>query len=254
MTEKLSIVILTKNVEHIIGRCLEAVKGLSVDIVILDGDSTDKTKQICRKYTSRFYNLPDPNNKISGAELKNIAIAKAKHDWIFSLDADEIVSPDLYKEIKNIIENGTKYNGFYIRRLDYVFMETPITITNILRLYRRSKGSFKHSIHEKVYIKGETATLNGLLHHYSFKDVSDYFARYNKYTTLEARNLYKQNPHASDISILFNAFARVPFEFLLWYFGKGLWKHGYVGLYCASCSGFYQFMKYMKFYEMKHSK
>ncbi len=252
MTEKLSIVILTKNVEHIIGRCLEAVKGLSDDIVILDGDSTDKTKEICKRYGTRYYNLPDPDNKISGAELKNIAISKAKHDWIFSLDADEIVSPELKKEIADILKKGTKYNGFYIKRRDYAFLNVYMTTTPILRLYRNSKGVFKHSIHEKVYINGETSTLNGFMEHYSYKDVSDYFARFNKYTTLEARKMYAENKNISNGKLIFNSLARPPVEFIIWYFGKGLWMRGFVGFQCACCSAFYQLVKNLKYYELKN--
>ena len=247
--EKVSIVILTKNVDHIIGRCLEALKGVSDDIVILDGASTDGTVAICKKYHARVYTLYDPENKVSGAELKNRGIAKAKHDWILNIDADEIVSPQLKKEIEDIMRHGTSYTGFYIKRRDYAFLNTHIATTTHLRLYRRSKGSFKHTIHERVYLDGETTTLNGVMDHYSFKDVTDYFTRFNKYTTLEARALYTKNPHPSRISILLNAVLRPPVEFCIWYFGKGMWKRGLVAFFFAWLSGFYQFVKYLKYYE-----
>lgn len=252
--EKISILILTKNSERMIGRCLEAVKDLSDDIVVLDSMSTDQTTKICKKYTNRVYSLDDKGGTITGGNLRNLVIAKAKHEWIFILDSDEIVSPELKKEIKEVLENGTEYNGFYVKRKDYVFLNTPITITKILRIYKKSKGKFKHIIHESVDVEGKTATFNGILYHYSFVDVSDYFTRFNRYTGIEAKTLYKQNPNIGNFKIILNASLRVPFEFLIWYFGKGLWKAGMVGFFCSCSSGFYQLIKYMKYYELKHQK
>lgn len=262
----LSVVILTKNSERTIQQCLEAIKGLSNDIIIWDSLSNDNTVKIASKYTKRIFHFDDKNWKIlgegtnkkypsdgkrvinDGAALKNLAASKAKHDWVFSLDSDEIVNPELYQEIKRAITQD-KINGFYVNRKDYTFLNTYICTIRLLRLFRKSKGKFYHRVHERPIVEGETRTLKGHMEHYSIASVSDYIDRLNFHTNIEAVRMAEGNPTIKIRKLVFMLATRPAFEFCFWYFYRGLWKRGIGGLFYSLTSAFYQIIKYLKYYE-----
>ncbi len=247
--EKLSIVIMTQDNERTIEKCLDSLKGLTDDIVVLDGGSKDKTIQICKKYSSRVYIRPFRYGKVGLTHRKNMLVKLAKNDWILSIDSDEVMSDELKIDIKKTLNNPT-CSGYYLYRRDYAFLDRYITTTKILRLFDRTKGNFRDLIHEKAYVNGSVGVLKGALHHYSYRDVADYFARVNKYTEVEAYNLHLKNK--SDFIVLLEALARPIAEFFIWYLGKGLWRRGMVGFFYSVGSGIYQFIKYMKYYELKN--
>ena len=98
---KLSVVLATKNEEENIFRCLNSVKNLADEIIIFDEDSTDKTREIAEKLGAKVYIYV---NKTNFHETKQKAIEKAKGEWILQLDADEVVTPELEKEINHVIK------------------------------------------------------------------------------------------------------------------------------------------------------
>lgn len=261
-----SVVILTKNSERTIQQCLEAVKDLSDDIVIWDSLSQDNTLKIASSYTKNIWLFDDHSWKLlgkygktkmrqssgervitDGAGLKNLAVSKAKHDWIFSLDSDEIVTPQLSASIREAITNKN-INGYYIKRKDYTFLNTYICTIPILRLYRKSKGKFRHRVHETVSVEGETPTLKGHMNHFSVANVADYINRLNFHTNIEAVRMAENNTY-NLFKLLFQLATRPVFEFGFWYFYRGLWRRGLGGLFYSLTSSFYQVVKYLKFVE-----
>src|SRR6185369_1664660 len=103
--KKLSIVISAYNEQRKIRECLESAK-FADEIIFLDNSSTDKTVKIAREFTKKVYIQPNDPEKID--LQKNLGIQKATGDWILILDADEEVSPELAKELKNLLENAPK--------------------------------------------------------------------------------------------------------------------------------------------------
>ena len=101
MKNKLSVVLATRNEEANIGPCLASVKGLADDIVVVDEESTDKTCEIAKKYGARVFS--EPHEEVFHI-TKQKALDKAKGEWILQLDADERVTPELAKEIREIID------------------------------------------------------------------------------------------------------------------------------------------------------
>ncbi len=117
MQEKfsISVVVLTKNEEKRIALCLDSVKWAN-EIIVIDDESTDKTLDIVRTYTDKvFVRKMDIEGK-----HRNWAYAKAVNSWVLSLDADEIVTPELKEEIVNVLKNVPKENGFTIPRRNYI--------------------------------------------------------------------------------------------------------------------------------------
>lgn len=115
MNRKISACIITKNEEIYIGRCLESIKNVVDEIIILDGNSTDKTIEICKEYTDRIY-----SHKFSGsfAEERTIVLSMAKYDWILQIDADETLSESLQGYIRNLKEDN-EYVAYAFARRNY---------------------------------------------------------------------------------------------------------------------------------------
>ncbi len=136
---KLSVVLATKNEEENIGQCLESVKGLADEIILYDEFSTDKTREIAKKYGARVFTY---SHKTNFHQTKQKAIEKATGDWILQLDADERVTPELAEEIKSVINmdlNLTRHPEYIS---DSVFVPalkqyTTYNIQNTLRLFSR---------------------------------------------------------------------------------------------------------------------
>ena len=97
---KLSVVLATHNEEANLARCLDSIKDITDEIIVVDGQSTDKTVSIAKKYKAQVIVRENPANFHIN---KNIAIEKATGDWILQLDADEVVSPELASEIRSTL-------------------------------------------------------------------------------------------------------------------------------------------------------
>ncbi|MEK6565704.1 MAG: glycosyltransferase family 2 protein, partial [Bacteroidota bacterium] len=109
---RLSVVIITHNEEQNIARCLESIRGVADEIVVVDSFSTDKTRAICQKHGARFI-----RHKFEGhIEQKNFAMRQAKSPYILSLDADEALSPELRQSILDV-KNNWASDGYRINRL-----------------------------------------------------------------------------------------------------------------------------------------
>ena len=116
-TPKLSVVLATHNEEDNIGRCLEAVKDIADEIVVVDGKSSDQTVQIAKKHNAKVIIRKNPANFHIN---KNIAIDAAHGDWILQLDADEVVSPELSSEIRSTLSvQRPALNGYWVNRKNW---------------------------------------------------------------------------------------------------------------------------------------
>lgn len=192
--EKLSVVLAVFNEEDNIGRCLEAVKALAWEIVVVDGGSSDKTVDIAKKYGARIIRTDNPPNFHIN---KNKAIDAANGDWILQLDADEIVSKELSEEIKRVLVRPTTVNGYWIPRRNFFlgqFLRKGGQYPDYtLRLYKKGKGRLPaRDIHEQASVEGETDYLKNDLLHLRDKNFYIYIQRWNKYTGLLASQI--ENP------------------------------------------------------------
>ncbi|KKU64800.1 MAG: Glycosyl transferase family 2, partial [Candidatus Amesbacteria bacterium GW2011_GWA1_47_16] len=149
---KLSVVMATFNEESNLARCLESVKAIADEIVIVDGESTDKTVGIAKKFKAKVMITGNPINFHIN---KNKAIDAAKGEWILQLDADEVVSPELSGEILSVIRGKSELNGYWINRKNW-FLDRFLTKGGqypdpTLRLYRRGFGRLpEKDVHEQA--------------------------------------------------------------------------------------------------------
>jgi len=246
----ISVVIITYNEQDNIKRCLESVRWAD-EIIVIDSGSYDKTLDIVRKYTNKIY-----IHKWKGySKEKNFGILKAKNDWILSIDSDEVVSDELKDEIIKSIKN-TKFDGFFIPRKVY-FLDKWIKHCGWypdfqLRLFKKSKGRFDESklVHEGVKLNGKIGYLKNSLLHFPYKDLNQYFQRFNKYTTLAANELFKKNKRVIFVNLILNPI----FTFFKMYFLKLGFLDGFAGFVVCFLSSFYNFVKYSKLWELTRKK
>lgn len=192
----LSVIIIVKDEAAIIGRCLQAVAWAD-EIIVLDSGSSDDTVNICKKYTDKVFNTDWPGF----GPQKQRALDKARGDWVLSIDADEILTPELQREIRQTIETGAS-EGYLLHRLNY-FGDRQIRHggwrpDHVLRLFRHEKGRFSSDlVHESVIVDGEISKLSGVLHHYTVEDIEEALEKANLYASLGARQLHEDGRRAS---------------------------------------------------------
>ncbi len=183
----LSVVLATFNEEKNLIDCLESVKGLAHEIVIIDGGSTDKTLEIAKRYGAKVKITDNPPifhiNKQKAIDL-------ATKDWVLQLDADERVTSQLAEEIKSEIRNPkSEINGYWIPRKNWFLgrflMKGGQYPDYTLRLYRRGYGKLpQKSVHEQAIVKGEVGYLKNPLIHMADLKFSRYLMRFDRYTNL----------------------------------------------------------------------
>jgi glycosyltransferase involved in cell wall biosynthesis len=187
---RLSIVIITFNEERNLARCLDSVKEIADEIVVVDSFSTDNTAAIAGRYNAKVIQHPF----IGYGQQKNFATQQATNDWILSLDADETLTPELQQSIREVKMNPdfsvyemsrlTNYCGKWIKYCGWY----PDKQT---RLYNRTKGKWEEpKVHEYWRLdneKEEGGTLKGDILHYSFRNINEHLKKIEKYSELAAR-------------------------------------------------------------------
>jgi glycosyltransferase involved in cell wall biosynthesis len=244
---RLSVAIITYNEEEEIKDCLESVKWAD-EIVVVDSFSTDKTLDICRQYTNKVF-----QHEWSGySNQKNYAINVTTNPWILILDADERVSERLTKEIKEILDKDLGVDGYYIPRKSY-FLGRWIRYGGwypdySIRLFRKDKGRFEQrEVHESVRINGKTAKLKNHLEHYTYRNLSEYIQRMDRYSTLAAMEMVGEGRRSGPRNILF----RPILTFFRMYILKQGFREGIYGLLISVLYSYYTFLKYAKLWEMR---
>jgi glycosyltransferase involved in cell wall biosynthesis len=243
---QLSVVLITLNSEKTLAKTLEAIKWAD-EIVLVDSGSTDKTLEIAQKFNAKIV-----HRAFDGyGSQKNFATQQAYYDWILSLDDDEVLTPELQQEIQNLDLQNTDYQGFKIPR-SLIFLEKLLRFSGeyrrlTLRLFNRNHGNWNAEyVHESVEVNGKVGTLKNQMLHDSYRDLTDYFNKFNKYTSFGAKTLKERGKRASTFKII----SRFPITFLKIYFLKGSFLDGYAGFMWALLTAMNPVVKYAKLREM----
>lgn len=250
---KLSVVISAFNEEKKIQDCLESVKWAD-EIVFVDNSSTDKTAEIAKKYTGKIFTRP--NNPMLNVN-KNFGFTKATGEWILSLDADERITPELTKEIKELIaHNSSLVNGYWIPRKNIIFgkwIQSDMWWPDYqLRLFRRGKGKFPGiHVHEMVTVEEETEKLQESLLHYNYETVSQFLYKMDKiYTENEVKHILKGGKSLD----WFDAIRMPANDFLKTFFAQKGYKDGLHGLVLSILQAMYMEVVFAKVWERQGFK
>lgn len=241
---KLSVVIITFNEERNIGKCLNSVKDLADDIIVVDSFSTDRTEEIVKSFGARFI-----QHEFEGhIQQKNWAIKQARYPHILSLDADEVLSERLKKSIKYVKANW-KYDGYYFNRLtNYCgkwIRHTSWYPARKLRLWDSRKGKWGGiNPHDKFKLqKGSSRKfLKGDLYHYSYYTINEHIQQINNFSTIVANAYYAENRKVSYFTLIFNPVWRLFRDYII----KLGFLDGFYGLVISANAAFETFLKYLK--------
>lgn len=225
-SQKISAAVLTYNSEKHIENVLCNLKWCD-EIIILDSFSTDKTLEICEKFTNKIYQ----NKFKSFGEQKQLLTSKCSNKWILSVDSDEILDKELIYNISKLSVSDFETNsGFLIKRkhvfLNKVFKYGKESNLWILRLFNIEKGNFNNNIvHESIIVNGSISKIQGTMFHYTISEVSEAIYKMDLYSKLKAKEYFTNKKKVNYIKL----YITFPFTFFREYFLHFNFMNGYEG-------------------------
>ncbi len=251
-SESISVCITACNEERNIRRCLASCSWAD-EIVVVDSFSTDRTLEICREYTPRVYQ----HKWLGYIGQKNLIKDLATGPWIFFVDADEEISPELRDEVQALFSSGEAgdYAGFEFPRMVY-YLGRWIRHGDWypdakMRLFRKDKGICGgKEPHDRTEVDGRVKRLKGNLYHYTYTGLSDQLKTINNFTTISARAMSEDGRRFT----LFNLLMRPGFRFFRGYFIKRGILDGLPGFIVAVLNAYSVFAKYAKLWEFNKFK
>jgi len=251
MRQKISVVILTKNEDAIIGRCLDSVRWAD-EIVVIDDNSIDRTREIAKDYTDKIIAHPLDENF---AAQRNLGIEYSSGDWILEMDADEIVTEGLKNDMLKLLERGSDLAAFRFKRFNNFcgkFLKHGGEETHKpLRLFKRGRAKFEGAAtNEFLSVDGGIGELDSVMEHYNFPTISHYISTQDFYSSLEAKDMAKSLGLMPKRALKRELLAGPIKLFLKIYIKKKGFKDGMHGLIFAALSAWRRFLIYAKYWEL----
>ncbi|MCC9137621.1 glycosyltransferase family 2 protein [Pontibacter silvestris] len=255
MEVKLSVAIITYNEESNIERCLKSIENIADDIVVVDSFSTDRTKDICLAYGTRFM-----ENPFQGwIQQKSFALSQTKYEHVMWLDADEALTDELKESVlavkKNwaadayVVNRLTNYAGKWIHHSGW-YPDKKV------RLFDKTKAGWGgQNPHDRVVPVPEAKIkrLSGDVLHYFSYNVKEHLDQINRYTDVFQNESVQKGKKISIFALL----VKPPFRFFKTYFIKLGFLDGFEGFFIAVLSSYSVFIKYAKpymYYRRNRSK
>jgi glycosyltransferase involved in cell wall biosynthesis len=271
-----SVIIPIRNEAGNLARCLASVRWAD-EIFVVDSQSTDGSIAIAEQNAARVvqfqFNGTWPKKK--NWALENLPF---RNDWVFILDADEVLPPESEQEFRQAVANPGDNAGFWINRR-FMFMGKWLRHAYYpnwnLRLFKHSLGRYEkltdadtqsgdNEVHEHVIVNGPTGRLRCEMDHYAFPSVEVFVEKHNRYSNWEARVSADRQLSESDAQIDSNVVGRrrrlkqfsqrLPFRPFLRFLYIYIWQKGFLdgreGYYFARLHGFYEFLSIAKTYEL----
>jgi len=247
--QDLTVLVLVRDVEEILPRCLESVAWADDIFCVVDPRSKDQSAEVARKYTEHVVD----HEFFNPGHQRNWAIPQIKTEWTLVLDSDEWVSDPLAKRIQALVRDPNSVDAYSIKRDNYFFGKL---IRHCgwhrdynLRLFRTNKGRYQRKrAHEKILIEGNPliASIREPMFHDSYRSFSEYYIGIERFSTWGAEDLYEKGRHAS--------FADLALRPLIRFFKMYVLRHGFLDGYhglvlcgLAACS---VFLKYAKLWNL----
>ncbi len=247
----ISAVIITFNEEKNLERCLDSLKSVADEIVVIDSFSKDKTVEICKRYKTRFI-----QRQWEGySAAKNFGNEQANNDYILSIDADEALSAKLQESIIEMKNKGlegayemnrlTNYCGNWIRYGGW-YPDSKI------RIWNRIEGSWLGEIHEDIDFKKKVIVrhLKGDLLHYSFYSVNDHLQKARHFTDIASRDLFNKGKRSRLFKIIFSPVVKFIKDYL---FRLGF-LDGIPGFTISRISAYATYLKYSKLRKLERAE
>ena len=249
--KKLSAIIIAKNEEGIIADCIDSLLFCD-EIIVIDGESEDRTKEIAKKMGALVYTHTFEDFAIT----RNFGLHKATSEWVFYVDADERVSPALQDNIKHHVLNrkyGDKISAYKVKRKNFYLgnHEWPY-IESMERIFKREalKGWYG-VLHETPKIEGNLDLLEGFLLHYTHRDLTGMLAKTIAWSSTEAK--LRHNAHHPKMTWWRFPRVMIPAFYNSYITQKG-YKVGIVGIVESMYQAFSMFITYTKLWELQKKR
>lgn len=243
---QISVVIIAQDEEECIANAIKSCSPFADEVVVIDGGSVDKTVQIAQELNCHVY-----HNPWSGyAKQRNFGANKAIHDWIFFIDADEIVDQKLAASLiswKN--QPILEADAFSINRIgDFLGKWLDTRPETHIRLYNKTIFQIKDVLVHEAPDVGDQRVIHlpGVVWHAGFRSIGELANRFNKYTDLDSQKAYLEGQKFSAIRLILKPHGKF-LQMYLWY---GMYKQGFVGFFIAGLWSYYIFLKELKIYEL----
>ncbi len=201
--QRVSVVLLTRNEEALIGRALASARAFADEIMLIDSNSTDRTKEIAEAAGATVYN----QDWLGWVGQRRKAASLARNDWLFFLEADEIVTPELAADIRlHMAGDPEPGSGFTVERKDEFLgrlmfeMRRASKRAGFVRLYNRTRSDWRSDmlVHEELACPGPLVRLKGSMLHWRNYAIADQIATYNRYSELEMREMLSKSNRVPD--------------------------------------------------------
>ena len=189
---RLTVCLVAQNEQENLPRVLQSIQGIADEIIVVDGGSTDRTQEIAREQGAGVFFRAFTNH----ADQKNYAASLASHNWIFLLDADEVLSAELKESVRRWKREPPEFAVYEMPRLTW-YLGGWIRHSRWYpdwqrRIYRRDKASFSGVIHSALRYEGRIGRLRGNLLHYTIRTFSEHEAKLERYTTAIAKEMFEE--------------------------------------------------------------
>jgi len=281
----ISVVLATYNEEKNLKRCLDSVKSFADEIIVVDGSSTDKTRELAKELGAKVIKTTNkPNFHIN----KQMAMDEAKGELVLQMDADEVIDDELAAFIKKTHQEvlklkkdkvncearegalGQKNLELKIKNLEYpaawwlkrknLFLNTWLKKGGqypdpVIRLYVNGFARLpQKDVHEQMQVDGDTAWADGHLLHYSNPEFKDYLRKFQAYTSLKASQLYEQKVKINLINSINHLIVKPTVTFLSLFIRHKGFVDGIAGFVFALFSGLHHSVAYLKLWELYERK
>jgi (heptosyl)LPS beta-1,4-glucosyltransferase len=254
MSAGLSVVICARDEESVIERCLASVSWAD-ELLVLDSGSTDGTRERAAAAGATVHRQA----WLGFSAQKNRAAALAAHDWVLSLDADEIVTPRLARSIQEVLRGPMNPRDGWVvdRRGNFLGVllsngSRPAKRRRFVRLYNRRHSAWDEAmrVHEEVLCPGRRHRLAGVLLHWNDYSLDELIALFNRYASIEAQELHAAGARASAAKVVYRPVLR----FLWHYLATGDVRLGGRGVLHSGLKAASEYMRYAKLWELQHRR
>jgi len=248
----ISLAIIARNEEQTISKCIDSASFFS-DIIVLVNGSVDQTAQIAKQKGVRVISY---DGQLDFAEMRNTCLSHAKNDFVFFLDADERMSPQIQHSIQEL-SSEPQFSAYRVRRIDHFWGKElhygevqSARNFGIIRLVKKGTGTFVGAVHEEWKTNQVVGLLEGNLLHFPHPTISEFVDHINKYSTIRASEAYKSGKTASILS-----FTLIPLgKFVYTYFFKAGFRDGAQGFVYSFLMSFHSFLYRSKLFLMRHEQ
>jgi len=247
MKQSLTAIVTTFNEEENIGDCLASLS-FADEILVVDSFSTDRTVEIARSFPR--VRLLQHEYRGNGPQC-NWAMGEAAHAWILILDADERVTPELAREIEELLEAGPSADHYFLRRAN-VFLGSVIRHSGwggdrLVRLLKKGSARYpEQRVHADMRPEGPAPTLAAPLRHHTFRSFPQYLEKLHRYAEWGAEDLLARNRRAGFLQVAL----RPAWRFVRMYVVQAGFLDGQPGFVVCALQSYGVFLKWARLWEL----